>query len=516
MPDTARVIYNRLAQGTPLQMDSTVLYALGQDGGPVTSQDLKIQSPYNSLPQHRPDADAHLHAVGDRAQGGRASPGRRLAVLRAGARRTAPWPSPTPTPSSWPTSSWPRAVASPEPGAGPVVTIDGRGPTPGPGPAWSGSSAARSPIRCRPCCTTPPSPRSGWTAPGTRWPSRWRRARRRRALDAMRRADISGLSVTMPHKADVAALVDECTDVARRLDAVNCIVNRDGVLLGHQHRRRGLRGLAGPGRGLHAGGQALPGDRRRRSGPGRGAGPGRGRGQRGRRPQPDARAGRRRPPPWPARRARSCCRRSEDAQVEAVQSADLVVNATPFGMAGASTGGAAPGWWRRSCCTPARSPPTWSTPPDRPRGWRRPPRRAPTASTGSACWSTRRRRSWCCGRVQPAPVEAMWQAAEAADPADVAAMPGDLSRSGVGAVAQRVWPAARSLGRPEPGLGQRLQRRLAQRPGQRVALRRDGEQHHPHGDGRRVGRLQARPRSAARCSGRRRRGSSPPRAPRRR
>ena len=48
MPDTARVIYNRLAKGTPLQMDSTVLYALGQDGGPVTSQDLKIQSPYNS------------------------------------------------------------------------------------------------------------------------------------------------------------------------------------------------------------------------------------------------------------------------------------------------------------------------------------------------------------------------------------------------------------------------------------------------------------------------------------
>jgi UPF0755 protein len=48
MPDTSRVIYNRLAQDIPLQMDSTVLYALGQDGGPVTSQDLKIQSPYNS------------------------------------------------------------------------------------------------------------------------------------------------------------------------------------------------------------------------------------------------------------------------------------------------------------------------------------------------------------------------------------------------------------------------------------------------------------------------------------
>jgi UPF0755 protein len=48
MPDVARVIYNRLANGTPLQMDSTVLYALGQDGGTVTPQDLQIQSPYNS------------------------------------------------------------------------------------------------------------------------------------------------------------------------------------------------------------------------------------------------------------------------------------------------------------------------------------------------------------------------------------------------------------------------------------------------------------------------------------
>ncbi|MGA2932436.1 MAG: shikimate dehydrogenase [Acidimicrobiales bacterium] len=52
------------------------------------------------------------------------------------------------------------------------------------------------------------------------------------ALEAMRRAGITGLSVTMPHKADVAALVDECSDVARRLGAVNCVVNRDGSLFG--------------------------------------------------------------------------------------------------------------------------------------------------------------------------------------------------------------------------------------------------------------------------------------------
>ena len=44
----ARVIYNRLARNIALQMDSTVLYAIGQDGGPVTAKDLQIQSPYNT------------------------------------------------------------------------------------------------------------------------------------------------------------------------------------------------------------------------------------------------------------------------------------------------------------------------------------------------------------------------------------------------------------------------------------------------------------------------------------
>jgi UPF0755 protein len=48
MPDVARVIYNRLAAGMPLQMNSTVLYSLGQDGGVVTSKDLQLQTPYNT------------------------------------------------------------------------------------------------------------------------------------------------------------------------------------------------------------------------------------------------------------------------------------------------------------------------------------------------------------------------------------------------------------------------------------------------------------------------------------
>ena len=48
MPDVARVILNRLARHMPLQMDSTVLYALGLDGGTVTPAMLRTPSPYNS------------------------------------------------------------------------------------------------------------------------------------------------------------------------------------------------------------------------------------------------------------------------------------------------------------------------------------------------------------------------------------------------------------------------------------------------------------------------------------
>jgi UPF0755 protein len=48
MGKVARVVYNRLARGTPLQMDSTVLYSLHQDGGTVTQADLQDNTPYNT------------------------------------------------------------------------------------------------------------------------------------------------------------------------------------------------------------------------------------------------------------------------------------------------------------------------------------------------------------------------------------------------------------------------------------------------------------------------------------
>lgn len=52
------------------------------------------------------------------------------------------------------------------------------------------------------------------------------------ALVGMRALGLAGLSVTMPHKQDAAAAVDECTPEAARLGAVNCVVPRRGRLVG--------------------------------------------------------------------------------------------------------------------------------------------------------------------------------------------------------------------------------------------------------------------------------------------
>lgn len=53
------------------------------------------------------------------------------------------------------------------------------------------------------------------------------------AVRAMVPLGIRGLSVTMPHKDAAAAAVDELTPEAMALGAVNCVVNHDGHLVGH-------------------------------------------------------------------------------------------------------------------------------------------------------------------------------------------------------------------------------------------------------------------------------------------
>jgi UPF0755 protein len=44
----ARVIYNRLASGTRLDIDATTLYAVGKEGNTLTQSDLDSDSPYNT------------------------------------------------------------------------------------------------------------------------------------------------------------------------------------------------------------------------------------------------------------------------------------------------------------------------------------------------------------------------------------------------------------------------------------------------------------------------------------
>ncbi|MCU0268157.1 MAG: endolytic transglycosylase MltG [Acidimicrobiales bacterium] len=44
----SRVIYNRLARGMRLEIDATVLYAVGQQGGEITQSMLNTDSPYNT------------------------------------------------------------------------------------------------------------------------------------------------------------------------------------------------------------------------------------------------------------------------------------------------------------------------------------------------------------------------------------------------------------------------------------------------------------------------------------
>jgi shikimate dehydrogenase len=239
------------------------------------------------------------------------------------------------------------------------------------------------------------------------------------ALDAMRRAALSGLSVTMPHKADVAALVDECTDVAHRLDAVNCVVNRDGVLLGTNTDGDGFvaslaRGAAFAPKGkrclvIGAGGAARAVVLALAE---RGAGEV---AVLNRTPERAATAAALAGP------AGSVVPTGGGALAEAVGAADLVVNATPVGMAG-----------------PPGAPPPGGDADD----WLVPPRLLHAGQVAADLVYAPRPTPWLVDAAAAgaraldglgmlvhqaaaqlvlwtgveAPVEAMWQAAEAADP----------------------------------------------------------------------------------------------------
>jgi shikimate dehydrogenase len=160
----------------------------------------------------------------------------------------------------------------------------------------------------------------------------------------MRRADVTGLSVTMPHKQPVAALLDELGEVARRLNAVNCVHRLDDTLYGTNTDGEGfvsslLRGadfdpagrrclVAGAGGAARAVVLALA-----RAGAASVAVVNR---THDRAVEAAALAGDR----------GQAVRNESKAMTEAVMSAELVVNATPLGMAGVGGSGseASPPW----------------------------------------------------------------------------------------------------------------------------------------------------------------------------
>jgi shikimate dehydrogenase len=59
-------------------------------------------------------------------------------------------------------------------------------------------------------------------------------------LDRMRQGDVLGANVTIPHKEAVLKLVDEATDEARRIGAVNTVMVRGGRLIGDNTDRIGF------------------------------------------------------------------------------------------------------------------------------------------------------------------------------------------------------------------------------------------------------------------------------------
>ena len=63
------------------------------------------------------------------------------------------------------------------------------------------------------------------------WPTQ--RTELRARVRGLRRGGIAGANVTVPHKTAVLPLLDDASEVARGLGAVNTIVQEDGRLIGH-------------------------------------------------------------------------------------------------------------------------------------------------------------------------------------------------------------------------------------------------------------------------------------------
>jgi len=64
-------------------------------------------------------------------------------------------------------------------------------------------------------------------------PLRVKREELGKAVESVRALNIRGLNVTLPHKVAIISFLDELDPLARKIGAVNTIVNDDGVLTGY-------------------------------------------------------------------------------------------------------------------------------------------------------------------------------------------------------------------------------------------------------------------------------------------
>ncbi len=65
------------------------------------------------------------------------------------------------------------------------------------------------------------------------------------AAGGIRALGLAGVSVTMPHKAAMVPVMDELSPTAGRLGALNCVVNHEGRLVGHNTDGAGFLGALG-------------------------------------------------------------------------------------------------------------------------------------------------------------------------------------------------------------------------------------------------------------------------------
>ncbi len=222
----ARVILNRLARNMPLQMDSTVLYSEGRDGGPVTAADLALQHPVQHLPQQGAHPDPDLLPVRGRPRRPPSTrpPGPWLYFVVVEQDGTEAFADTFAQQQANEALAKQRGLGLTDHGRDRPVDRSAPRPPVGGHHGGRGDRGPGGPLALARCSTTRPSPT--WGSTGCRWASRCRRAGPAQALDGARALGVRGLSVTMPHKDEAARHLARLSPLAARLGAVNCVVRR--------------------------------------------------------------------------------------------------------------------------------------------------------------------------------------------------------------------------------------------------------------------------------------------------